>query len=358
MGKNLVPLLSICIPTYNRGYLLQETLASIVEDETFLNTDEVEIVISDNCSEDNTQEICEKFVNQFPTKIFYHKTETNIGGDANFTRVLKLANGKLLKLNNDKCSYLHNSITKIVNWIKENNDEQYVLFFPNKLNKRITKEKDFICNNLNEFIAKTYYMSTWIGAFSIWKNDFENFEDFTRYQKYQLLQNDVLYRQITSGKPIKVFNEQLFEVLRTVDNGGYNPAEVFGHNYLFILGEYLDKGFLDKKVFETEKKRVLLKLILPFYFDYKNKYVFKQTGMFKHLMPIYKNNCYFYLALVSNGLKKIIFPIFQPLRGIYNLIWYNTNIIFYSALKNEEKVFRYKKKLQYEKDIKEEKYKK
>ena len=119
-----------------------------------MNTDDVEVVISDNCSEDNTQEICESFAKRFPDKIFYYRNEENIGGDANFTKVLELANGKLLKLNNDKCTYLPNSITKIVNWIKENEDEKCVLFFPNKLDKKVTKQKEFVCRDINEFVSE------------------------------------------------------------------------------------------------------------------------------------------------------------------------------------------------------------
>ncbi|MCX8512062.1 MAG: glycosyltransferase, partial [Chthoniobacteraceae bacterium] len=45
--------LSICIPTFNRSQYLRLTLESITNQELFQNSDEIEIVISDNCSSDD-----------------------------------------------------------------------------------------------------------------------------------------------------------------------------------------------------------------------------------------------------------------------------------------------------------------
>lgn len=48
------PLLSICIPTYNRAEYLAKSLDTLVCLPEF-NSSEVEVVISDNASTDNTQ---------------------------------------------------------------------------------------------------------------------------------------------------------------------------------------------------------------------------------------------------------------------------------------------------------------
>lgn len=56
------PLLSICIPTYNRACYLWRTLNSITTQKGFLFTDFIEIIISDNCSDDATEEVCMEFV--------------------------------------------------------------------------------------------------------------------------------------------------------------------------------------------------------------------------------------------------------------------------------------------------------
>jgi len=53
--ENKQPLLSICIPTYNRAEYLEEAIYNIVTDDAFC--DKVEIIISDNASTDNTKQV-------------------------------------------------------------------------------------------------------------------------------------------------------------------------------------------------------------------------------------------------------------------------------------------------------------
>ena len=57
-----MPLLSICIPTYNRAEILDKSLESITKQDIFQKTDEVEIIVSDNCSQDNTHNIVHKYI--------------------------------------------------------------------------------------------------------------------------------------------------------------------------------------------------------------------------------------------------------------------------------------------------------
>ncbi len=51
------PLFSIVIPTYNRSDLVQGAVRSVLG-QTF---DDFEVVVSDNCSQDDTREVIEAF---------------------------------------------------------------------------------------------------------------------------------------------------------------------------------------------------------------------------------------------------------------------------------------------------------
>ena len=75
------PLLSICIPTYNRAEFLKDALDSILRQINENNKDKVEICISDNASEDNTEELVEEYQKKSPIPIIYHKNEKNMGAD-------------------------------------------------------------------------------------------------------------------------------------------------------------------------------------------------------------------------------------------------------------------------------------
>jgi glycosyltransferase involved in cell wall biosynthesis len=84
-----MPLISICIPTYNGGNFFRDTLDSI---EPYLSA-KVELVISDDCSQDKTYIYSEelKKKNCF---VSVYRNDKNLGMDRNFTRVAQLATGK------------------------------------------------------------------------------------------------------------------------------------------------------------------------------------------------------------------------------------------------------------------------
>ncbi|HEX7639388.1 MAG TPA: glycosyltransferase family 2 protein [Burkholderiaceae bacterium] len=81
--------LSICIPTYNRGAYIEETLRSALDQLT----DEVEIVVSDNASSDDTQAIVERLAGEHGC-IRYFRWDRNMGADANFLKVVEIARGE------------------------------------------------------------------------------------------------------------------------------------------------------------------------------------------------------------------------------------------------------------------------
>ena len=53
----MIPKVSIGMPVFNGGATLEKTIKTIL-DQNFVD---FELIISDDCSEDNTQEICQKF---------------------------------------------------------------------------------------------------------------------------------------------------------------------------------------------------------------------------------------------------------------------------------------------------------
>lgn len=83
------PLVSVGIPTYNRPEGLRRTLECITG-QTYRN---LEIIISDNCSEgDQTQRVAEEFIRNDP-RIRYYRQEKNTGPMFNFQFVLAQATG-------------------------------------------------------------------------------------------------------------------------------------------------------------------------------------------------------------------------------------------------------------------------
>jgi hypothetical protein len=64
---------------------------------------------------------------------------------------------------------------------------------------------------------------------------------------------DVLCRLISSGSKVVIYNEELTTNNLVPKKGGYDIAKVFGHNYLFILKEFVKSKYISKKVYNREK---------------------------------------------------------------------------------------------------------
>ena len=83
------PLVTIGIPTYNRVAQLKRSI------ETALNQNysNIEVVVSDNASTDETQKYCELYCNR-EDRLKYMRQVKNIGPTANFSAVLMAASGE------------------------------------------------------------------------------------------------------------------------------------------------------------------------------------------------------------------------------------------------------------------------
>lgn len=143
------PFFSIVIATYNRASDLQFALYCILR-QNFLD---FEIIISDDCSTDNTKDIINKFDVK---KIHYYKNKENIGGVLNYKKAIKHAGGKYVFLHGDDDFLLYkNSLEEIHNKIVKYNPGHirvnYICLSPDK--KRIFDFK------ANKSFIKDQYLS-------------------------------------------------------------------------------------------------------------------------------------------------------------------------------------------------------
>ena len=90
-------ILSICIPTYNRLPFLKDLLPAVLG-QVDSDRDEVEVVVSDNASTDDTADYLRSLSNQ---RLRWWTNETNIGGDRNFLKCVAEAKGEYVWLFGD-----------------------------------------------------------------------------------------------------------------------------------------------------------------------------------------------------------------------------------------------------------------
>ena len=112
------PLLTVAIPTYNGSKTIRTMLDILLPQVT----EDVEVIISDNCSTDETPTIVKDYISRYPF-IGYSRTENNIGADGNFLRCMRISNGKYVMLLSDDDVLIEGSMTKIIKFLKHNDVE-------------------------------------------------------------------------------------------------------------------------------------------------------------------------------------------------------------------------------------------
>lgn len=107
--------LSICIPTYNRSDYLPTALESVLSQIS----DEVEITICDNGSEDATKELVRSYLEKYPS-IKYHRFEKNVGPDRCFLKAVEIATGEFCWFLGDDDAIERGSIQIVLDTLKQN----------------------------------------------------------------------------------------------------------------------------------------------------------------------------------------------------------------------------------------------
>lgn len=109
------PFLSICVPAYNKSDRLKTNLTSL------LNAcgDNIEVVVMDNVSAENLEEICKSFNDP---RISYYRNEKPIPASANWIRSVRFAKGQWALLMMDKDFINGNGIPALMEELKKNKD--------------------------------------------------------------------------------------------------------------------------------------------------------------------------------------------------------------------------------------------
>jgi len=87
MSNNSYPLVSIGIPTFNRA---DSYLKECIESVTRQTYPKIEIIVSDNCSNDNTKDLVAGFSDP---RIRYNRHSNNMGANYNINYIIKQARG-------------------------------------------------------------------------------------------------------------------------------------------------------------------------------------------------------------------------------------------------------------------------
>lgn len=293
-------ILTIAIPTYNRALYLEQSLERITSQIKGFE-DEIELLVSDNCSVDNTQQVVNKFINA-GAPIIYNKNASNLGMDGNFVYCFQNAKSKYVWILGDDDYLVDGTIAKLLNLM---NSGEYGLIHLNNSKKDNSGVKEY--TNKTKFVGDISFMITFISA-NIVQTKYVNKVDFGKYiGTYFTLIPVYLTATLGELNNLMVYFTVMEAPADGDTNGGYNIFQVFVTNYLSIIKEFrFSFGF---KWYEVEK----YKLLRGFIWGWMNTLLinsnhglrFKTDDWFKIILKKYWYEPYLYPVLFLFFLKKL-----------------------------------------------------
>lgn len=292
---NNQPVLSICIPIYNRAEYLKRQFEQFLQCKELFG-DKIQLYISDNCSEEDLDVIAE-YYSRKGLLFEYSRNNENIGPDANFIKCFNSAKGKYVWLLGSDDIPVDGFVPKLVE-ILENHDYDYV-FLNHQFDDGILSEY----NSATDILEKVHVWITFISA-NIFRTEYVGNVRGKDYLNTNLIQVPFFLEGIVAGGTKAIYN--CFWIQKGSDsanNGGYNLFKVFVVNLLGILKEKITSGQLTRKDYEVAKKSIYCNFIAYYVFDIliikdKDKVQnFHPDHAWRILFKYYGKYFYFYTGL-------------------------------------------------------------
>jgi glycosyltransferase involved in cell wall biosynthesis len=146
-------LLTIAVPTYNGGGSLPDLISSV--EKLGLKSDEFEILIVDNCSDDDTEAVINELL-QFHSNIKYYRNPYNIGRIENWNKAIELSKGEFLILMNVNDIFLEFDVKKYLGFLSCHDEISMVLTDMAFENAVYPSWNESGVVNLVDYIRKTF----------------------------------------------------------------------------------------------------------------------------------------------------------------------------------------------------------
>lgn len=152
-------LVSIIMPSYNTAKYIEESIKSVLA-QTYMNW---ELLIVDDCSTDNTDEIVQPFLSD--KRVKYLKNEKNSGAAISRNRALREAKGKWIAFLDSDDLWMPEKLEKQIAFMKE---YDYKFSYTNyeKIDEE-SKNLDILVSGPRIVTKKNMYRYCWVGCLTV-----------------------------------------------------------------------------------------------------------------------------------------------------------------------------------------------
>lgn len=261
------PLLTIAIPTYNGSRTIRNMLDLLLPQ----CNNQVQLLISDNCSTDSTEEIIAEYKMKWGN-IEYYRNEENIGPDANFLQCMRMAEGHFTWLVSDDDIVVEGAVDKIIAFLAEHMDVGLVYLTTRDFRgtydgvDKCTIHKPEVQANLytqNKVEFMKYAGSYW-GFMSSYICNTERFRQINNPEQYYgtyWLQSYIHASCAIGDTMLGVIKGPCVGAGVYVNNANFDSSLVNGTYYRKMIDYMIDDAGFDRKQLLSNYKRRLLHLL-------------------------------------------------------------------------------------------------
>ena len=246
--------LTIAIPIYNGGKTIKRLLDCLFSQN--FSTDDVDIIICDNGSTDNTLEVIQPYLNKFTL----YKNETNLGADKNFELCVARSNSEYVWILGDD-DYLKDNTVNII--LDKINAKNYACIFINfslydiKVRKEVLAKfvninEDIVAKGISQFLEHTNIAANFLSSIIHNKSAFESI-DTSKYYNTHFLQFAVILDYVNDRDVLIIADPLVINMGdssdRDVNIGG---GAVKTYNNLYTIIKNSETKFLK----ESERKKI------------------------------------------------------------------------------------------------------
>lgn len=300
-----MPLLSICIPTYNRSRLLHVSLTSILNSVKGYE-DKIEIVISDNASTDDTGSVIARFQKEYQF-IRYHRNEQNVM-ELNYYVCAGLATGKYIWIYSDDDIMEANAVAEVLNRISQYynliiaNHSLWTNDFLSAVKQRMFPlEEDITFYNHNTLLSQLGLRLGFISCVIIKRDIFFTLdrEDYESYVEYGFPFLFSVYTAVIRECRAHIIAEPIF-AQRGANSDGYMDKarwyKCFVTGSSLIFEELIKRGYSKEAVFRA--KHSVIKDYVMHDISFRRRNGEKLNGLFSLMLPFYKRHWFFWIVCV------------------------------------------------------------
>lgn len=308
-------LLTIAIPTFNRSGFLSRLLGAI-EPQLKIFASQVEILICDNFSQDDTQEVVRAFeANGLP--MTYVRHSENLGMDRNILECFKRASTEYVWIFGDDDVLLEGALATLIPFLEQtrfahifvagysfrDKFKRKKILFQNIGPTRLTDSADMLrtANTLLMFISRNIINKR--AVYSLDSN--AAFEDYIGSIINQL---GLIFAALRVNWPCLIIAKQIVAA-QMANSGGYGSCTVFGENLMTIVTREFPKQPAIHRLFAN----AVLEQHFPYQLNFlKQTNTFLQENQYGILKRVFNKNYRFWLYCYPI----IILP--SPIAGAYS----------------------------------------